>query len=681
MPEPSLHPRCRSLPRSLPRDLVARSCICCIPLGPDLRPAVLAHVRSRRSTAGFVVHVPPSYIAMLQRCLWRADAARSNRERALDLCVPPRADFIHGPCTALYTRVGSLSISMRGSRAPNPVPLARLARTVLGWPGTSTTRPLPPIDLTLHPADAGGHVLLGGNGSGKSLLASALANETADSSGSGTWIRSGELQRREGWSTHSASMVSFESHEALLAEGGSVYRCLGMPPGATPSKACKFLIVRFGLHPLLYRPVSALSTGEIRKVLLARALATRPSLLVLDNAFDGLDVPSRAALADLLSMTLRGFSELLVQGVEASATAHTQVLLVTHRAEEIVDEIATVSCMRAADGAPHPAFSDGADAHSHASDRSCPEPVALTTEARAGRTGAELMRAAFGSAHPLPSLAEGQPQPHSFTAVGLPSPAEVGALFPQSHAAAGGTLVEACGLSVGRDGVALLSALDWTVRQGEHWLIAGGNGAGKSTLSRLLARCDASEQGASGRLSVLGTSLGAAPSQLRQHTAASTPAAAMSPLRDGVGWVSTERHLAMARSPLPTADVLRGADAGGGASAEDAARIARWLRLDAPLLARPFAQLSQGEQKLVLIGAALARRPALLVLDEPCQGLDVVQRQRVLSLVERVCSSGGVALVYITHYYEEALPCITHVLQLQSGTAAFMGERRGFESR
>ena len=103
-----------------------------------------------------------------------------------------------------------------------------------------------------------------------------------------------------------------------------MYRALGHL-----SAAAKYLVVRFGLHPLLYRSVRTISTGEMRKVLLARALGTRPRLLVLDNAFDGLDAPSRASLAELVSMTITGFGRLLVQGVDASATAHTQVLLLT----------------------------------------------------------------------------------------------------------------------------------------------------------------------------------------------------------------------------------------------------------------------------------------------------------------------------------------------------------------
>ena len=61
--------------------------------------------------------------------------------------------------------------------------------------------------------------------------------------------------------------------------------------------------------------------------------------------------------------------------------------------------------------------------------------------------------------------------------------------------------------------------------------------------------------------------------------------------------------------------------------------------------------------------------------------LDLLARRRVLSLVERVCALGAVSsLVYITHHYEEVLPCVTHVLHLRGGAAAFRGERAAYEA-
>ena len=612
----------------------------------------------------------------------------------------------------------------------------------IGFPTTSSPQ-LFGLDLTLNQSSSGGHALLGRNGVGKTLLASALVHEDGKSG----WLRGGAIDRRDGWNVRSASVVSFESHEDLLAEGGSVYRALGAPPGATPTKACKFLIVRFGLHPLLYRPVSAISTGEIRKVLLARALATRPSLLVLDNAFDGLDVPSRDALKQLISTTLNGFGQLLVQGVSASDTARTQVLLLTHRAEEIVDEISTVSyAVRGGDGEAGGGAAGGRMAGGGA---------AVHTESRDGRAARLLMKSSLGVADDGDGDAggggEGDGEGEAFHARGgksssgrwCPSVGEVTSVWGTAQPS-GTALVEAGGLNVRRGRSTLLKQLEWRVQRGEHWLIAGGNGAGKSTLSRLLARVDATKQGASGRLSVLGTRLASEAARSSDVTAAEAAAEAEAaeaeameaeateeaaeehvaigaaqhiamltnapkvrpppppppPQREGVGWVSTELHLALARSSTLATDVLCGSSDGGGGSGSRerssgggtagkvgdissgssvAAHVARWLGLTHAQLWKPFAALSQGEQKLVLVGAALAKRPALLVLDEPMQGLDAANRARVLLLVERVCSSTDTSLVYITHHYEEVLPCVTHVMHLTGGEAAFCGERAWYE--
>ena len=470
-----------------------------------------------------------------------------------------------------------------------------------------------------------------------------------------------------------------------------VYRRVPLPP----KHACKFLIVRFGLYPLLYQPVTAISTGEIRKVLLARALSTRPSLLVLDNAFDGLDAPSRTALKELITTTLKGFSQLLVQGIDASATARAQVLLITHRAEEIVDEICTISLL------PTNGPSSGSSG-------------TLLTEARNGRLATDLLRAAMGHGPGANKDGDAGTTGLNVTNQSADSSSER-ARFGEILALYGGLermaapLVEARALRVCRDEAVLLHGLDWRVRQGEHWLIAGGNGAGKSTLSKLLALADALEQGAEGSLSVLGTTMGMSIGTVTGEESGGRLAEGVRgkrelgelggrteidlkskgdsdglsgrepqhvPRRKGVGWVSTELHLSVAKSPTRAWDVV----SGGRADDSAAEALAGALGLELASLHRPFCHLSQGEQKLVLIAAAIAKQPALLVLDEPCQGLDLISRSCVLSLVNSVCSNSRTTLVYITHHYEEVLPCVTHVLHFQNGITRFNGERLAYEA-
>ena len=207
-------------------------------------------------------------------------------------------------------------------RCSSSAPLAALRAAELAHRSTR-------FDLDIADADAGGHALLGRNGSGKSLVGRALCGDAR--------IKSGALDRPA-----RTAHVSFEAHEALAKEDVTVYEALGK----LQTKASKYLAVRFGLHPLLWRPVKAVSTGEIRKVLLARALSARPDLVVLDNAFDGLDAPSRAALAKLLSQMSRGWGDILVRDMpSAKEAARTQLLQVTHRASEILPEVTRLTWM------------------------------------------------------------------------------------------------------------------------------------------------------------------------------------------------------------------------------------------------------------------------------------------------------------------------------------------------
>jgi molybdate transport system ATP-binding protein len=192
----------------------------------------------------------------------------------------------------------------------------------------------PPISWSIYPPNwthddtskrKGGYALLGRNASGKSLIGLSLVATTQninvqDTSSSppqvppstnkgNPYLQDGKLTVSERWHSRAVAHVSFHSHQGLLTERDdktgdylTAFKAIATASGA-PGKlnpAAQFLVVRFGLYPLLHRTVDTLSTGEIRKVLLIRALSQRPKLLILDNAFDGLDVPSRDILKDLV---------------------------------------------------------------------------------------------------------------------------------------------------------------------------------------------------------------------------------------------------------------------------------------------------------------------------------------------------------------------------------------------
>lgn len=533
------------------------------------------------------------------------------------------------------------------------------------------------FDLNIFPnlecgSGGGGHVILGKNGSGKTSLSQTLINyyNNNNNNNKQSYLQSGSIvinktrddtiNRNNKWLTH----VSFESHSELLMRGNTttVHRALIPGGGNRLSPTAKFLAVRLGMYPLLPRYVNTLSTGEIRRVLLVRALVSKPELLLLDNSFDGLDVAGRQGLTDIIERVLNGFRmDILVQGVgDAKDTARTQIMLFSHRPEEISAGFGVVSYLGIG--------RDGND---------------ISTEQRLGRSANELVT-------PL-MITSSSPD--------IPSKAEIMQFWQQGNIAQtdnDAVLVKANSLHVTRDDTTLISNLDWVVQRGERWHLGGTNGAGKSTLSRLLLRismdnnstewvCDTSGRDAKvegGMLNVTSSSC--------DHAK-----------RGGVALVSTELHLHAAQNwgkmtiheiLTKGASFLFDADKRSEHSFNDnnsrtlvdddvAIAAAKWLGLvkkdqfDTSFLHREFSTLSQGQQKLLLIASALALRPSLLVLDEPCQGLDLCNRELTLALIEEICQTTDMSLIYITHHDEELIPSINRRLVLEDGEAVYCGGR------
>jgi iron complex transport system ATP-binding protein len=217
-------------------------------------------------------------------------------------------------------------------------------------------------------------------------------------------------------------------------------------------------------------------------------------------------------------------------------------------------------------------------------------------------------------------------------------------------------------LRVERGGAVILKDISWRVERGQHWVILGANGSGKtSLLSALTAYLTPS----AGEVEVLGSVYGHA--DWRE-------------LRKSVGLVSSSIRQMIA-DDVPALDIV--------ASGKDAV-LNPWKRLaaadrrhalgllrqteTAPLAARPWGVLSQGERQRVLIGRALMAGPQLLILDEPAAGLDPVARERFVLFLDRLGRKPGApSLVLVTHHVEEIAPVFTHALILRGGRAQASG--------
>lgn len=210
----------------------------------------------------------------------------------------------------------------------------------------------------------------------------------------------------------------------------------------------------------------------------------------------------------------------------------------------------------------------------------------------------------------------------------------------------------------------ILDKVTWAVAAGEHWVILGANGSGKTSL---LSALTGYLTPTSGTVDLLAERYGRA--DWRE-------------LRKRVGLVSSSIRQMMAEDEPALETVISGKyamiDLWMKPTSGDRRRAMRILRqVEAVQLAeRPWGYLSQGERQRVLIGRSLMADPALLILDEPCAGLDPAARERFLQFIERLGGRRNApTLVLVTHHVEEITPVFSHVLILKAGRVLAGGRR------
>ena len=214
-------------------------------------------------------------------------------------------------------------------------------------------------------------------------------------------------------------------------------------------------------------------------------------------------------------------------------------------------------------------------------------------------------------------------------------------------------------------GTRILSDISWTLSRGEKWALLGLNGSGKTSLLRLLSGYGYPSRG---EMEVLGEHFGRA--DLRR-------------LRRRIGWV----HGDLA-SDFPgfmnCREVVTSGAEGSIALYEDlppeaVERADRALRAigAASLGERLFRTLSTGERQRVLIARALATSPDLLILDEPCLGLDPVSREGFLDSLGRLFSDRPeLTVIGVTHHVEEIIAGYDRMLMLAGGRVVDQGTIR-----
>ena len=224
-------------------------------------------------------------------------------------------------------------------------------------------------------------------------------------------------------------------------------------------------------------------------------------------------------------------------------------------------------------------------------------------------------------------------------------------------------LLSITGLTVQRGDVTLLQDVAWRIEVGQHWVVLGSNGCGKTSLLKtLLGYLSPS----AGELTLLGRRYGN--SDWRE-------------LRPLIGIVTSALQSSIPAAEPAIETVISGRyaqlDLWAETTRADETAARRLLKLlgVATLEDRPWLYLSQGERQRVLIARALMARPRVLILDEPCAGLDPVARAEFLAFVDLLARQRrGPALVLVTHHVEEITPAFTHALGLKSGQVHVVGD-------
>lgn len=449
-------------------------------------------------------------------------------------------------------------------------------------------------------------VITGPNGAGKSALAAVLA-------GIGD-IQGGSIQGLP----KNVEIVSFEAQAELIAQelkkdDADIMDVisLGTPVSemifdyCQDSELAQALVEKFGLSRLLDRAFRKLSTGETRKVMLIRALANKPDLLILDEPFDGLDVDTLAML----------------QAHLASIIDTVPMVMVLNRFDEMPDFIT------------HVAYLDKERGDKKSGDMGR---LKLTVDRQDA--------AAFNELYQLLHL--------KTTDLRVPEADPTHKLPPLDPSQ---PLVKLTQATIRYSDTVIVDKLDWTIERGQHWQLSGPNGSGKTCVLSLITgdhpQCYTND------IFVFGFQRGNGESiwQIKQF----------------IGYVSTNLQWEYRVSTSCKNVIISGFYDSIGMytkATDNQKKIAdQWLELLGmqDRADQPFNKLSYGDQRLLLIARAMVKHPPLLILDEPCLGLDDINRQLVLALIEKICQGSETTVLYVNHHAEDQITGIEHYLGLE----------------
>ena len=477
---------------------------------------------------------------------------------------------------------------------------------------------LQPFSLKIRVGEA--FVITGASGSGKTTLARLLSGDLHPTHG--------VIRRNE-----SKSVVFVSQQDRFIASAGlrttyygqryesaneegipTVHEFIMRRVPDLLEEAFAEVMEELEIEYLSERRILSLSNGERKRVQLAVALLQKPDWLILDQPFVGLDVHARETLSYILEKQKRKGLTLLIVSDPALIPAFTDFVVEMN------------------DGKAKPAVCAKDYVHS----------------------------------------SETNPLENPFNLEVLRELSEEKKSYRQ--------VVCMKNVRVAYGGKKVLDAIDWEVNTGDRWVLSGHNGAGKTTLLSLITADN--PQGYSNDLVLFDCRRGSGETVWE--------------IKKKIGFVSPELHLYFLRhrgiykpasgselsyNSLTCADVVLSGfkdEVGFNTtySKVQLAKAQKWLGMLGMQNREKasFLHASLGEQRTILLARALVKSPDLLILDEPCQGLDPEHTERFIYLLDEICRNDPTTLIYVTHRKEEIPGCVTHALELENGQIKSLGK-------